>query len=145
MAFDPLLNLVFVGLPLVLWRAMDRSVDELLQAVQQKPEDEGKRERAARALEAQGRPAEAVALLTERLVNLTAHEGPPLPCLCRQCLEPAQTRSEHGGMTFTRDFSVARGRVLFYWVPAQLVGDAARVRRSVAQVMDENLKPRRRR
>ena len=86
-----------------------------------------------------------MALLTERLcVNLTAHEAPPLPCLCRQCIDPARIQAEAAGMSFIRDFSVARGRVLFYWVPAQPGSQAQRVRRSVAQVMDEKLKPRRR-
>lgn len=120
------------------------NIDELVQAVRTTPEDDLAREGAARALEQAGRPADAVALLTERLVNLTAHEAPPLPCLCRQCIDPARVQVEEAGMSFTRDFSVARGRVLFYWVPAQLGSQAQRVRRSVAQVMDEKLKPRRR-
>ena len=120
------------------------SVEDLVQAVRVTPEDDSVRVRAAHALEQDGRPADAVVLLTERLVNLTAHEAPPLPCLCRQCIDPTLIQAEEAGMSFTRDFSVARGRVLFYWVPEQLGSQARRVRRSVAQVMDEKLKPRRR-
>jgi hypothetical protein len=123
----------------------NENIDELVPAVRATPEDDLARERAARALERGDRPADAVALLTERLVNLTAHEAPPLPCLCRQCIDPARIQAEEAGTSFTRDFSVARGRVLFYWVPARLGSQAQKVRRSVAQVMDEKLKPRRRR
>lgn len=99
------------------------SIDALLEALAAEPEDEALRARAAEALSAAGRDAEAVALLGERLVNLTAHDGPTLPCLCRRCLQPALTEAEADGMSFVRRFVVGNARVLYYWAPRELADD----------------------
>ena len=119
-------------------------VDQLLEQLRGEPADAELRERAARALEAEGRHLQAVELLTERLINLTAHEGPPLPCMCKQCLDPARIEAEEDGVLFQRDFSIASGRVLFYWVPRELHGDK-RLRRSVHGRLEKKLVPKRRR
>ena len=37
------------------------------------------------------------AILGERLVNLTAHDGPTLPCLCKRCLQPNLGAAEADG------------------------------------------------
>lgn len=99
------------------------SIDALLEALAAEPEDEALRARAAEALCAAGRDAEAVALLAERLVNLTAHDGPTLPCLCRRCLQPTLTEAEADGMSFVRRFVVGNQRVLYYWAPREIADD----------------------
>ena len=108
------------------------SVDVLLQQLDSADDDARLRERAARALIEAGRPGEAVALLRARLAHFNAHEPGVLPCLCRRCLDDddEQTATAYG-TDFTRDFTVAEGRVLFFWRPADLDAQAARVRRSV--------------
>ena len=97
--------------------------EETLAQLGDNPEDERLRERAALALTRAGRDLEACALLGEGLINLTAHDGPTLPCLCRRCLEPERSRAEAEGMVFLRRFVVSRGRVLFYWAPEAMADD----------------------
>lgn len=109
-----------------------------LRALEAAPADERLREDAARALTRAGRHAEAVAVLGEGLVNLTAHDGPTLPCLCRRCLQPALAEASAEGMSFVRRFVVARGRVLYYWAPAQL-GEDAGLRHSVRSRLERRL------
>jgi hypothetical protein len=118
--------------------------DSLLARLDEHPDDAGLRERAARALDADDRPAEAVALLQQGLIHFNAHEPGLLPCLCRRCIVPGDRRATANGSAFLRDFVVAegkpRGRVLFFWIPRELVDTSAqddqsrqrrRVRRSV--------------
>ncbi|HLT39349.1 MAG TPA: hypothetical protein VK034_23860 [Enhygromyxa sp.] len=101
------------------------------------PEDDALRERAAIALEQRGRHREAVELLGT-LTNLTAHDGPTLPCLCRRCLDPERIEAEADGVRFTRRFAVARGRVLYYWAPIE-IADSPGLARSVRARLDRRL------
>lgn len=114
-----------------------------LAELQARPDDEPLREQAAVALLAAGRGREAVALLHETLVHLNAHDEGTLPCLCKRCLDPGLDRAVVSGKEFTRDVAVARGRVLFYWLPASLAGSRAELRRNVAARMPKQ-PPRRR-
>jgi hypothetical protein len=99
------------------------TVQGLLGDLAAAPKDELLRARAAEALEAAGRPREAVELLADGLVNLNAHDGPTLPCLCRRCLQPELVRAEADGLEFVRRFVVGNGRVLWYWAPAEIAND----------------------
>jgi len=116
----------------------------LLTELESKPTDLAPRERAARALQAAGEEAEAIALLTAHLRNLTAHEPPPLPCMCKRCLDPVRTSAEAFGFHFTREFAVAEGRVLFYWMPAELKKRSRGVCRSVQSALEDKLRKKRR-
>lgn len=102
--------------------ARPHSVDTCLAELEANPDDDRVRERAALALTRAGRDLEACALL-EDLVNLTAHDGPTLPCVCRRCLDPAISSAEAEDVRFVRRFVVHRGRVLFYWAPEALADD----------------------
>lgn len=120
-------------------------IDALVSEARAKPDDMELAARAARALESGGRPREGGQLLLDRLKNLTAHDpGGPLPCLCRRCIQLDQPQAQSQSDRFYREFSIASGRVLFYWVPAGLprtaslsraVGDrmGARLRRASAR------------
>jgi hypothetical protein len=104
----------------------------LLEEVTQRPDDARLREKAARALERAGRSEAATRLLSERLINLVKHDaGAPLPCLCKDCLVPTVDRVTVEGAEYKRAFVVLQGRVLFYWLPIELLEDEPRVRRSV--------------
>ncbi|MCA9667964.1 MAG: hypothetical protein KC503_20340 [Myxococcales bacterium] len=106
----------------------------LLSDLERSPDDDALRTRAARALDDAGEPGRAVALLGERFVNLTAHEGPPLPCLCKRCLKPDSNVAASDGVEFRRDFATRDGRVLYFWVPTELFG-ARGLRESVVKRM----------
>lgn len=97
--------------------------DALLGDLAAAPDDELLRARAAEALDGAGRYREAVELLAAKLVNLNAHDGPTLPCLCRRCLQPDVVRAEADGLSFVRRFVVGNGRVLWYWAPAEIADD----------------------
>ncbi len=114
--------------------------EALLGDLASNPGDEGLRERAAVALTRAGRHAEAVELLAA-LINLTAHDGPTLPCLCRRCLAPTQVEARADGVAFARRFVVARGRVLYYWAPIELA-DSPGLARSVRVRLDRRLAQR---
>jgi hypothetical protein len=125
--------------------------DSLLARLDEHPGDASLRERAARALEADDRPAEAVALLQQGLIHFNAHEPGLLPCLCRRCIVPGDRRTTVAGSTFHRDFVVAegqpRGRVLFFWIPQELVeprgqNDQSRQRRRVRRSVLAGLRSR---
>ncbi len=117
-------------------------VGALLAALQAQPDDEGLREQAATALLDVGRGHEATALLQAGFVHLNAHDQGKLPCLCKRCLDPEVDHAVVSGREFARDHAVARGRVLFYWLPASLAGSRAEVRRNVAARMRKQLSPR---
>ena len=74
------------------------------------------------------------------LVHLNGHEASPLPCLCKRCFNPEKTRAEVEGVTFLRSHAVARGRVLYYWIPAELEADQKQVRRAVVARMEAKLR-----
>ena len=105
--------------------------DALLQRLADTPDDAALREQAARQLLAEKRPVEATAVLQDRLIHVNAHETGTLPCLCKRCMEPEMLTTSALESRFTRDFTVAEGRVLFFWLPDDLAGQARRVRRSV--------------
>jgi hypothetical protein len=115
----------------------------VLSELQARPDDESLREQAAVALLGAGRGQEALALLHDALVHLNAHDEGALPCLCKRCLDPGMDRAVVSGKEFTRDLAVARGRVLFYWLPASLAGARVELRRNVAARMPKQ-PPRRR-
>ena len=99
------------------------TVDGLLGDLAATPDDELLRARAAEALSGAGRHREAVELLAAKLVNLNAHDGPTLPCLCRRCLQPEQIEAEADGLVLVRRFVVGNGRVLYYWAPDDIADD----------------------
>jgi hypothetical protein len=73
-------------------------------------------------------------------INLTAHEpSSPLPCLCKRCLPKAPERAKTGGMEFTRSQVEAEGRVLYYWLPDELLPEAPRVSHSVLEALRARL------
>jgi len=116
-------------------------VASLRRALATRPEDEATREQLARALNDDGRYVESEAVLDDGLTNLSAHDGPTLPCLCTRCLESGLVESEADGMTFSRCFVVARGRVLWYWAPVALRDDSG-LRRDVRHRLDTRLASR---
>jgi hypothetical protein len=101
------------------------------------PDDDALRERAAAALCGRGRHREAIEVLAP-LINLTAHDGPTLPCLCRRCLDPERVEAEADGLRFVRRFAVARGRVLYYWAPIE-IADSPGLVRSVRARLDRRM------
>jgi hypothetical protein len=116
----------------------------LLEELERKPTDLVLRERAVRSLQAEGKEADAITLLVAALRNLTAHEPPPLPCMCKRCLDPERTSAEAFGFQFTREFAVAEGRVLFYWVPEELRRKRKGLVRSVQTALGDKLRKKRR-
>lgn len=111
------------------------TVEGLLGDLALGPKDELLRARAAEALTAAGRHGEAVELLAAALVNLNAHDGPTLPCLCRRCLQPELVRAEADGLEFVRRFVVGDGRVLWYWAPAEIADDPGLARSVRARLL----------
>jgi hypothetical protein len=103
-------------------------------------EDDARLEAEARALIAAGDAAGALARLGQRGLMLARHEVGSLPCLCRRCATPEGRSAEHAGVAFVRDFVVARRRVLLYWAPAELSGDAKQVRASMRAAIVDRLR-----
>src|SRR5690606_15904508 len=115
-------------------------LDALLGELTARPDDDALRERAARGLSERGRHEEAVEILAP-LINLTAHDGPTLPCLCRRCLAPERVEAEAEGLRFARRFVVARARVLYYWARIELADDPG-LARAVRDRLARRLAPR---
>ena len=93
----------------------DDDVQSMLVQLQSRPDDVDLRLRAAEALDAQGKPDDAVAVLAP-LRNITAHEvDAGLPCLCKACLPAAPRTAQNGELAFVRSFAVAERRVLHFW------------------------------
>lgn len=111
------------------------TVEALLGDLAAGPKDELLRARAAEALGAAGRHREAAELLADGLVNLNAHDGPTLPCLCRRCLQPELVAAEADGLEFVRRFVVGDGRVLWYWAPAEIADDPGLARSVRARLL----------
>jgi hypothetical protein len=116
---------------------LSSATQALLTELDARPKDESLREKAAHALANEGRHAECVALLST-LRNLTAHDPGPVPCLCKRCLTEGTFTAESGGMKFVRDFAVQDGRVLWYWVPRELL-ERGPVHPSVKESMKKRL------
>ncbi len=71
-------------------------------------------------------------------VNVTKHEeGVPLPCLCKTCFLQSADHLTAGGMDFLRMSTEVAGRVLYYWMPAELEKHSALVKKSVQSVLQE--------
>lgn len=74
--------------------------------------------------------------------NLTAHdETSPLPCLCGRCLPGAAETIEVDGAAYFRAPAQAQGRMLWFWVPAELKGQLPAVVQAVGARMLDRLKP----
>jgi len=55
---------------------------------------------------------------------LTAHENSsPLPCHCGKCLGHAPEKATVEELEFSRGSVEAKGRVLHFWVPAEVAGE----------------------
>jgi hypothetical protein len=109
-------------------------LEEMLVRLAAAPDDGDLRVRVAMELTRRDRHGEAAALLGEGFVNLTAHDGPTLPCLCRRCLQPELGHAQAEGMGFVRRFAVAHGRVLWFWVPHELADDPGLMRGIVTRL-----------
>jgi hypothetical protein len=112
------------------------TVEGLLGDLAAAPRDELLRARTAGALEAAGRHREAAEVLAIHLVNLNAHDGPTLPCLCRRCLQPELAAAEADGLAFVRRFVVGEGRVLWYWAPVEIADDPGLTRSVRARLLE---------
>ena len=120
---------------------LDARADTLLRELARSADSPDLRERTARALTGENRHVEAVATLCARFAHFNAHEPGALPCLCRLCLRPDESRTTLRGTEFIRDFTVASGRVLFFWVPADLRDQARAIERSVNAELRARLHP----
>lgn len=94
----------------------------------------------ARSLEGAGRYREAAQLLISRLRNVTGHEEDPMPCLCKRCILPDRAGAERAGQRFLREWAVSDGRVLFFWIPAELSGRRSEVQRAAQAALSGKLK-----
>lgn len=107
-------------------------------------EEDRRIESAARALFAKEDAAAAIAFLREHAVMFARHEPAPtsLPCLCVRCLDAGRGEASSGGVDYVRDFVVTQHRVLFYWSPKELVGDARQLRASMRSELRRQLRVR---
>lgn len=110
----------------------------LLKALQSQPKDETLRFKAAGALKNEGKHGQAARLLIDGLINLTGHDDDILPCLCKRCIRLDEGEASADGHDFEREFAVSNGRVLFYWVPREILNRNA-VAHSVAARMKKRL------
>lgn len=109
--------------------------DQLLKALRATPEDAGLRERAARACIRAESPERVPELLAGHFIHLNAHDLGPLPCLCKACLAGELHAASTDGTGFVRDFAIAEGRILYFWLPETLNTQRKRVVGSVASNM----------
>jgi hypothetical protein len=73
-------------------------------------------------------------------VNVTKHDdATPLPCLCKECFQISAERADANGMSFVRTSTEASGRVLYFWMPAEIEKNSALVKKSVQSVLIERL------
>ncbi len=73
-------------------------------------------------------------------INVTKHEEhTPLPCLCKACILQSSDRISAGGMDFLRTSTEVAGRILYYWLPAELEKHSTLVKKSVHSVLQERL------
>jgi hypothetical protein len=98
---------------------------------------------AAEALHDAGRAGDAAVVVSAGLINLAAHDGTELPCVCKRCLRPEHAVATVDGVRFHREFATQRNRVLFFWLPADLLPERDAVRRSVALAMRQRIEARR--
>lgn len=75
-------------------------------------------------------------------INLAAHEPEsPLPCLCSRCLPAAAQTVEVAGASYRRAEAAAHGRVLRFWVPAELKAELPAVTQAVTARLQDSLRP----
>ncbi len=75
-------------------------------------------------------------------VNVARHEeGSPLPCLCRRCLVEAKDRVEIDGQTYVRGTVEVNGRLLWFWLPAELQDELGELAAAVGARMRKRLPP----
>ncbi len=76
-----------------------------------------------------------------RLVrHFNAHDPDSrLPCLCQRCFADAPPRASLEGVDFVQAQAVAEGRVLHFWLPADLESVRDQVCERVARRMKHNL------
>lgn len=73
-------------------------------------------------------------------VNVTKHEDKALlPCLCKECYPQSTERVDANGMSFVRSSAEASGRVLYFWMPAEIEKNSGIVKKSVQSVLLERL------
>lgn len=76
--------------------------------------------------------AVAVVVVAKPLVRLNAHEpSDKAPCLCKACFDRAPETVTIGALSLVRERAEARGRELWYWMPAALSADKEPIRRAV--------------
>lgn len=86
-------------------------------------------------------PVAALAPEVKAPVHVNRHESKPkLPCLCKKCFDKAGERVEVNGDVFVRRAALAKGRVLYFWLPELLVATEKKVTLAVEQRMQQMLK-----
>ncbi|MFO0734856.1 MAG: hypothetical protein U0270_03215 [Labilithrix sp.] len=64
--------------------------------------------------------------------HLNAHEPHgPTPCLCHKCVGQAPEKVTIDGLDLVRERAEAKGRFVWFWMPAELAADRATVLRAV--------------
>ena len=104
--------------------------------------DDARVESEARELYKRGDADGAIKHLAETAILFARHEATSLPCLCVRCLRPELSTAEAEGVALVRDFVVTQYRVLFYWTPAELAGDAGQMRASMRSALRQQLRTR---
>jgi hypothetical protein len=102
--------------------------------------DDARVESEARDLFERGDGAGGIEHLAKSAILFARHETTTLPCLCAKCLRPGETTAEAEGVPYVRDFVVTRYRVLFYWTPSELAGDAGQLRASMRSALRQRLR-----
>ena len=121
-----------------------KTLTELRESLVNSPNDYSLRERLAKRLEQSGEGKASIELLLEKFVNLCEHEPRNQDCLCKNCFQLEKDSMNVGQQEFIRDYVTCQGRVLFYWLPVELLGDKQRVRYSVKASLLQRLQGGRR-
>lgn len=106
------------------------------------PKEDARLEAEARTLFAGGDSSGGLSLLGKGGILFARREATTLPCLCKRCLLPDLDTAESAGVSYVRDFVVTRHHVFFYWMPAELSGDAKQVRASMRSEVRHRLRVR---
>lgn len=116
-----------------------KTLTELRESLVKSPNDYSLREQLAKRLEQSGEGKASIELLLEKFVNLCEHEQYNQHCLCKNCFQLEKDSMLVGQQEFIRDYVICQGRVLFYWLPVELLGDKLRVRHSVKASLFQRL------
>jgi hypothetical protein len=109
-----------------------RTLEENLVILSDYPDNERLRETCVRQFLEHEDPSKALSLLNQVWYVLNEHEPGPLPCLCRGCVAHSEQTADLQGQPMVRDFARWKRRVLFYWLPEDLLSEKTHVRRSVS-------------